>query len=1217
MLQLRLGLLAAWALVPCALIGFSDRAQGEPSFDDLIVWLSADRDVETVEGGTAVVGWSDQAEVDILHHGTAVGTPQLVSSRFPSGFLPAIRFNGSTDGILLENGEDIFLSEMTIHIVVNNVDMSRVAQCMFANYRDVSGFGVGISDGVPGRLKWFTAHPIESLEQPEANLQLDTAHVITVSLTSDGRKTARIDGVEVGTSAPGGVSYDAPTFHQLTVGYLQNNRQWFGGDIAELIVYSFDEPDRTLDVEDYLLEKYMTARAGPPVIEVQPQSQTVVQGETVAFSVGAVGQSPLTYEWLKNGEVIPFAFKSSYSVLNVDLVDNGAEYSVRVSNDLGSETSETATLTVLESLDDTPPTIETVRREVFENSVLVTFSEAVRTEDAADAANYAIDNGVTVDNATPLESGDVVRLNTTSALTHGTDYTLTVNGIQDIAGNPIAADSRALITIPADTEGPPQEDLKCWFLADAGINLSEDNSTVLGWSDQAGADTVLNSGTAVGEPQLTMANFPAGPRSVVRFDGINDGILLENEMDLNVNPLSIFVVVHNVDTSRASQCIAANYANVAGFGLGLSDGVAGRVKWFTAHAIDSLEPDPGGNLEAEAAYYLAATLDSDGIKNLRINGELVGESVPGGISYDAFGMRLTLGYLFGIGQWFGGDIAEVLVYSASKEELTELVEDYLAERYLVPSSSAPKFIANPLDQTVSEGHSAEFSVILSGKTPFSYRWMRNGITIDGETEPTYLIQHVTRDRDGDRISVEVTNEFGFATSGEALVTVIDLDDVLPIIESARRNRLTNTAVKIRFSERVLESTAVVTGNYAIDNGVTVNEASLSDDGTTVTLTTTPILSENVYILTVNNVADVVGNVVAAGSRLAITIPDDTILLPPEDGLELWLDAGAGVETQAGLVTQWSDLSPGDVQQNGTVQGTPEVEQFDFPNGDTLPVLRFDGDDGFLLENDDGLFLGELSIYAVASFDTTVQSRLLIANYVDVSGFGLGISDAFPGRVKWFTANPVDSLEPTPGGDLVHNAPTLITATMDGVEKILYVNGEEAGRTQPGGINYSGENQLTVGFSPTAGGQFLVGNIAEILVYSSVDLEQREEVEEYLRDKYFEEKNPVDPGTLFRRGDCDQSGKADFNDAIFHLRFLFLGDNSETVESCPDACDTDDSGEDDFTDDINLLKFLFLGQGTIPTPGPLPDESHPCGTDLTLETPEELPCTSYSPAIGCP
>ena len=100
---------------------------------------------------------------------------------------------------------------------------------------------------------------------------------------------------------------------------------------------------------------------------------------------------------------------------------------------------------------------------------------------------------------------------------------------------------------------------------------------------------------------------------------------------------------------------------------------------------------------------------------------------------------------------------------------------------------------------------------------------------------------------------------------------------------------------------------------------------------------------------------------------------------------------------------------------------------------------------------------------------------------------------------------------------------------------------------------------------------------------------------------------VSPALVFRRGDCDQSGKLDFNDAIFHLRFLFLGENEDMVNTCRDACDSDDSGTDDFTDDINSLEFLFLGQGAIPAPAPLPDETHPCGVDPTED---ELTCVSY-------
>ena len=51
-------------------------------------------------------------------------------------------------------------------------------------------------------------------------------------------------------------------------------------------------------------------------------------------------------------------------------------------------------------------------------------------------------------------------------------------------------------------------------------------------------------------------------------------------------------------------------------------------------------------------------------------------------------------------------------------------------------------------------------------------------------------------------------------------------------------------------------------------------------------------------------------------------------------------------------------------------------------------------------------------------------------------------------------------------------------------------------------------------------------------------------------------------------------------------------------------------------DSAILRFLFLGQGGIPAPGPLEDEPPLCGLDPTLETPEELTCDAYEPAIAC-
>ena len=76
-------------------------------------------------------------------------------------------------------------------------------------------------------------------------------------------------------------------------------------------------------------------------------------------------------------------------------------------------------------------------------SVLVEFNEPVEQASAQNAANYAIDNGVSVASVLLQSNGRIVAL-TVSPLTQGVTYTLTVNNIRDRAktANAIAPDSK-------------------------------------------------------------------------------------------------------------------------------------------------------------------------------------------------------------------------------------------------------------------------------------------------------------------------------------------------------------------------------------------------------------------------------------------------------------------------------------------------------------------------------------------------------------------------------------------------------------------------------------------------------------------------------------------------------------------------------------------------------------------------------------------------------
>ena len=86
--------------------------------------------------------------------------------------------------------------------------------------------------------------------------------------------------------------------------------------------------------------------SGAPLILTSPLSDTLTVGETLSLSVSATGASPLTYQWLKNGVEIAGATATVFSISATQLGDAG-NYTVRVSNSLGSAISSVAVVTLL------------------------------------------------------------------------------------------------------------------------------------------------------------------------------------------------------------------------------------------------------------------------------------------------------------------------------------------------------------------------------------------------------------------------------------------------------------------------------------------------------------------------------------------------------------------------------------------------------------------------------------------------------------------------------------------------------------------------------------------------------------------------------------------------------------------------------------------------------------------------------------------------------
>ena len=76
-----------------------------------------------------------------------------------------------------------------------------------------------------------------------------------------------------------------------------------------------------------------------PFSSIEPARVTVQVGDTVEFAVHAFGTPPFTYLWQRNGVDIAGATGSTYSLVGANLTDDGAQFSVRVTNSAGVDTA--------------------------------------------------------------------------------------------------------------------------------------------------------------------------------------------------------------------------------------------------------------------------------------------------------------------------------------------------------------------------------------------------------------------------------------------------------------------------------------------------------------------------------------------------------------------------------------------------------------------------------------------------------------------------------------------------------------------------------------------------------------------------------------------------------------------------------------------------------------------------------------------------------------
>ncbi len=193
--------------------------------------------------------------------------------------------------------------------------------------------------GEPGADNGAVARKAFEINAPQNTVELD-AWQHWAMIYRQGTIAFYKDGFRIGDPVEG--TLGAPNAEALSIGnynefgdLLRN----YNGSLDELNIWA-----RPIS-EAEILELAGKDVSGAPSIEVQPVSAKRLEGNTVKFEVQAAGARPLVYQWMKDGQPIEGANAASLELTRLKSEDAG-EYSVVITNSVGEDASNIATLTV-------------------------------------------------------------------------------------------------------------------------------------------------------------------------------------------------------------------------------------------------------------------------------------------------------------------------------------------------------------------------------------------------------------------------------------------------------------------------------------------------------------------------------------------------------------------------------------------------------------------------------------------------------------------------------------------------------------------------------------------------------------------------------------------------------------------------------------------------------------------------------------------------------
>ena len=513
----------------------------------------------------------------------------------------------------------------------------------------------------------------------------------------------------------------------------------------------------------------------------QPANVTLPMGQDASFSVTATGTGPMTYQWYKNGIAISGATSSSYTTPPTVAGDNGAMFTVSVTNSAGSVTSGPGTLTVL-----LPPP---VAKSLMPSSTTPPYNSSVNLFPTFSGAKTAVIGSHGVGSSDITSSAVSGGSYPTPPLTSTTTYTLTVT---DSMGNVVSTTCVVTPTPVTLTPISPANQVvapaQISFSSTAsggttdGITWSASAGTFSGnvWTPPATAGVYTITATSVDEPTVFVTTTTTLSAPVILTQPTSQHICTGSALTLSVTASYASSYQWNLTGAPIPGATNATYtvspaqsANAGNYTVTVTNGLGSVTSSVAAIAVGStsISSNPTG-ISLRPTQTGLFSVSGHGLGQISYqwyqipSGGSTGVAIFGATSSNYTTPQVDTSY--------DGD-----QYYATVTDSCGTLNSTDATLTVTAGNAPPTIITQPVGLTVVPGGATSFSVVATGTPTLTYQWYRipagqtTGVAIVGATSATYMVPSTatTTANDQDAYYVIVSNSYGQAVSQPASLAV--------------------------------------------------------------------------------------------------------------------------------------------------------------------------------------------------------------------------------------------------------------------------------------------------------------------------------------------------------------------------------------------------------------------------------------------------------------